>query len=420
MLRWAASALLAAVTSSSASALAQAPSEPGATNNPVAAADAVRPASGPVSLDSNVQQAGCATCGAGLFSGGCSSCGGGGNCYPGRTEECCGLEGNTAIGRFLSGVYQCICCPDPCYEPKWTPVADSAFFVDAARPVTQMRLRWDTGFDLQRPDRAEYFWPRDRTNPMQLGPGGPCGRTGSIGKGPCVATAVDHEDLALYTEAAAGPAGLFIEVPYRHIDPETAPVATSPCCAASGFADMNVGTKAMLLDCQLLQITFQFKTFIPTGDFTKGLGTAHVSLEPSFLFGVCLADDWYFQGQVAYWIPIGGDALYQGNIFHSHVSFNKVLWRPLHNVVIVGTLEANEWSVLGGSYTVTDRLFVSPDPNLNGKPFSLSATATMASAGPGVRMFICDKIDIGVGSAFAFTGDRWEKELIRAEFRWRF
>jgi hypothetical protein len=44
----------------------------------------------------------------------------------------------------------------------------------------------------------------------------------------------------------------------------------------------------------------------------------------------------------------------------------------------------------------------------------------MASAGPGVRLFICDKIDLGVGTAFAFTTDHWAKELIRAEFRWRF
>jgi hypothetical protein len=44
----------------------------------------------------------------------------------------------------------------------------------------------------------------------------------------------------------------------------------------------------------------------------------------------------------------------------------------------------------------------------------------MVSAGPGLRLFICDKIDLGVGSAFAFTGTHWAEELIRAEFRWRF
>jgi hypothetical protein len=44
----------------------------------------------------------------------------------------------------------------------------------------------------------------------------------------------------------------------------------------------------------------------------------------------------------------------------------------------------------------------------------------MVSVGPGLRLYICDKIDFGVGTAFALTGDHWEEELIRGEFRWRF
>jgi len=42
------------------------------------------------------------------------------------------------------------------------------------------------------------------------------------------------------------------------------------------------------------------------------------------------------------------------------------------------------------------------------------------SAGPGIRMFICDTIDLGVGTQFALTGTHWDEELVRAEFRWRF
>jgi hypothetical protein len=44
----------------------------------------------------------------------------------------------------------------------------------------------------------------------------------------------------------------------------------------------------------------------------------------------------------------------------------------------------------------------------------------MFSAGPGIRFVVCDKIDLGVGSAFSLTGDHWAEELVRAEFRWRF
>jgi hypothetical protein len=98
---------------------------------------------------------------------------------------------------------------------------------------------------------------------------------------------------------------------------------------------------------------------------------------------------------------------------------NQILYRILPDVQLIGTLEANEWSVLGGNYTAPYNFngLIS-----NGKPIAavVSASESMFSAGPGIRLNICDKIDFGVGSAFSFTGPRWAKEDIRAEFRWRF
>src|SRR5919204_455707 len=67
-----------------------------------------------------------------------------------------------------------------------------------------------------------------------------------------------------------------------------------------------------------------------------------------------------------------------------------------------GPAEINEWSVLDGAYTVTD--FAGVDPNTGAlAPLSASAHATMASIGPGIRAFICDKIDLGVGFAFPIS-----------------
>ena len=246
------------------------------------------------------------------------------------------------------------------------------------------------------------------------------------GKGPVgITRSVFYQDLGLYTEGAADRFSFFVEAPYRHVSPQTADVnfALNPVqvpCRHSNFADMNVGTKAMLLDCELIQITFQFKTFIPTGDFTNGLGTAHVSLEPSLLFNLRLSPKDYLQGQFAYWIPIGGDPVYQGNIFHFHLSCNHVLCCPCPGLRLIGTVEVNEWSVCNGAFTATDFLAGDPANGNRLSPVAAPAVSTMASAGPGVRLFICDKIDLGVGTAFAFTTDHWAKELIRAEFRWRF
>ena len=267
-----------------------------------------------------------------------------------------------------------------------------------------MRLRWDSDFSIQRPDRAEFFIPRENVN-------------NNGGKGPRgIARTIDIEELSLYTETATGAFGFFVEVPYREVDFDTSGIS-NPIPEGSGFSDLNIGTKSLLLDCELLQIAFQFKTFIPTGDLTKGLGTGHVSLEPALLFALKLTPDMYLQAETAYWIPIGGDNLYQGNIFHCHFSFNHALWKPMHDVQLIGTVEMNEWTVLGGNFTNPDFLITAGGRT---GPVPVSASTSMFSIGPGLRLFVCDKIDVGVGSAFSLTGDHWAEELVRGEFRWRF
>lgn len=385
--------------------------------------------------DSAVTPAGCASCGggtrygelgipAGVVGGGCNSCGNGGcgscGCYSG-CGACGSCFGDNCFGRCIGGIYECLCCPDPCYEPTWIPVANSAFFVDAARPVTQTRWRYDAGMGYRNLDRSEYLMPRFRIAPNvlsangQVGPAGPCAATGAPGKGPgFIAGRSNIEDLSLYTEGAIGNFSIFLEMFYREFSPSTAGDSPAAACSSSGFGDMVIGTKSLLLDCELMNLAFQFKTFIPTGNFTQGLGTGHVSLEPSLLGTFKLTQDCYFQWQTSYWIPIGGDALYQSNIWHSHGSFNKVLCKPSTKCQVVGTFEMNEWTIFQGAYTGTDFLIGGIAPP------ALSATTGIFSAGPGVRLIICNYLDIGVGSAFALTGDRWAQQLIRSEFRWRF
>ncbi|HEY1860770.1 MAG TPA: hypothetical protein VGG61_10470 [Gemmataceae bacterium] len=345
---------------------------------------------------SGILQTGCSSCGSHLAApsgdlgecmGGCGAC-----CVPGH--PCCPpCNADSCIGRFFCGVYECICCPDPCYEPQWIAGANAAFFVDGARPMTQMRIRWDSGQNLQFPDRAEYFWAR--ADGHGKGPKFPI--NGFKGE-----TGLDYNQLSLYTEAASGNFSAFTILPYLSIDPEQAP-------HAAGFGDVVVGTKSMLMDCELLQLTFGFNTYIPSGNFLKGLGTAHVSLEPQFLLAVRLAQDTYFQGQLAEWIPLGGDNDYQGAILHYHFSLNQVLWRPIADVQIIGTAEFNGYSFQDGAFT---------DP-IQGA-FQKASGETYISIGPGLRFVICDKVDFGVGTAFNVTDHHFAEQLYRTELRWRF
>ena len=129
------------------------------------------PAGAPAVVDADgaVVQAGCASCSAGLLGqpptevgdiGGCASCGCSSGCVPGRKPCDCCCDACDGPGRFLCGIYQCICCPDPCYDPCWVAGANNAFFVDGARPVNQTRIRWDAGFHYRFPDTSEFFWAK--------------------------------------------------------------------------------------------------------------------------------------------------------------------------------------------------------------------------------------------------------------------
>ena len=391
-------------------------------------------------VDPNVVQASCASCGGGLLHGdnhgggcataGCASIGcNGNNCVPGRTHCCSNCDADTCVGRMLCGLYECICCPDRCYEPEYIPAANAAFFVDSARPVTQTRLRFDGMYDIANADRAEYLMAHYNVKYIKVWPcfpGVAGGGTLANGKGVMsIPNTVDLTSLSLYTEAARGMFSAFVSIPYEHFEPSASAAGaavgpTNPVCPSSAFGDMTIGTKSLLLDCDLLQFAFQFSTFLPIGNFTKGDGTGHVSLEPAFLFTLKLTPDCYFQGELAYWIPIGGDQSFQGNVNHNHFSFNQVLCHILPDVQLIGTLECINYNVIGGNYTAPD--FVAPDPNNAGKFLAvpISGTASMFSAGPGVRLDVCKRLDFGAAVLFNTTAARFANEEVRVELRLRF
>lgn len=357
---------------------------------------------------SDVVPAGCSTCGDGLLSpgpqtgpgvygyghkpwyatcgdlgSGCEGCGEAG-CVPGR-EPCVTAPVGCGRGsKLFAALHNCLCCPDPCYEPKWVPTANAALFVDPVRPVTQTRLRWDAGRNLQTPNRGEYFW-----GAPPKGPGAP-------------ETGVNYDTLSLYTEAATDRFSLFFDMPYRNLDPNVNP-------GAAGFGDLILGTKTLLVDCELIQLAFQFSTYLPTGNFGKGIGTGHTSLEPALLASIKLYPETYFQGQLAQWIPLGGTPGFQGGVLHYHTALNHTLWKPLPDTLLIGTLEFNGWSFQSGGYT-------SP---INGVTVPANGT-TYASIGPGLRWSVCNKVDIGFGMAFAVTDPHWANQLYRTEMRWRY
>lgn len=330
-------------------------------------------------------------CSCGSFCKGCRP-----KCVPGQQpcacDEHCGWLQGTYFGKFASCLYECLCCPDPCYDPQWLPVADAAFFTPSVRPQTQTRFHWDAGTNVVLPDRSEFFWAR----------------ADGSGKGPkpnagfLVAPSVRYHDINMYTEAAAGRIGVIVDMTYRSVDPVGA-------AHGAGFGDMKVGTKTLLFDCELLQVGMQFLTYIPVGQAMKGTGVGHVSLEPSLLLGVRLGPDTYLQSQVAEWIPLGGDPDYAGAVLHYHLGLNHVLCRFNKDIPVLLTTELNGWSFQDGSYT---------DPVLGS--FQQASGYTYLSLGPGLRLCFCSRCDLGFATSFALTEAHFPLDLFRTQFRWRF
>ncbi len=336
--------------------------------------------------------------------GNCPACGcNNGCCYPGRKPCDCNCD-DWFLGRFVCGFYHAVCCPDPCYEPCWVPLANAALFVDPARPATQTRFRSDFGWHLQYPGRSEYFWPIES---------GVTDVNGNrvTGKGPMHSKFIanygefrtNYSEGSMYIEGALERFSFFVVLPYRHVGPDT-------YMASSGFGDMSVGTKSILLDSEFLLMTFQFTTFIPTGNFIRGLGTGHTSLEPALLCAIKVTPTMYFQGEMAYWFGIGGDDPGQGNVFHYHGSVNQLLWNCGKNIQLIGTAEMTGYQFTSGSYL---------DP-YTGLLLSSRTVGSILNAGPGLRLDFCKRIDFGVGGQWALTPDHLATQLLRAEFRWRF
>ena len=281
--------------------------------------------------------------------------------------------------------YNAFQCPDPCWEPIWEHGANAALFVDTVRPKTSMRFRWDRGINLILPDRSEYFWAR-------IG-----------GKGPAIPeTSVDYHELSIYIETAAERFSAFTVIPYRSVLGERNG-------GGAGFGDMIVGTKTLLIDTEYAQLTLQFQTFIPQGKASRGVGNGHVSLEPSLLVSARLTPDTYFQGQIAEWIPLGGDPEGSGAVLHYHMALNHVIARPVADSQCIATLEAQ-------GYCFQDGTFTDPVTGVAQR----AAGGQYWAIGPGFRWVLSDKCDFGFGVMFAVTREHLANQLYRSEFRLRF
>ena len=361
-------------------------------------------------IDPGVSKVGCTRCGqlgdpGDLNFGYCAT----GRCTPGRAM-CYPYTGDSLFQRVSSLIYQCLSCPDPCYEPSWKPLANAGLMLDSPRPQTMFRLRYDRWSNITTPDRGGFFW--SGANGQGLGPKPLRLAQSTKGIKPPVPQPIfaNINDATYSMEAGAGgKMAFFLNFPYRLVN------TNDTYNGAAGFGDMSLGTKSVIIDSELLLLTFQFKTYMPIGNASKGTGLGVVRLEPSLLWSTKLSEKTYFQGQLGEWIPLGGSN-YFGSVLLSKFSLNHELLEIIPNVPLIGVLEVDGWTFQNGRYT---QLFYTADKQIS----ALSRPANTQSywnIGPGARVAFGNKADLGMGLLFGMGSQSWGNPIVTVDFRWMY
>lgn len=270
--------------------------------------------------------------------------------------------------------------------------AESAVgYIDSALIRNTVRLRYDSAYGDNRPDRAEFFYPKCG-----------CFKIAGLDKDasgpPLSETGVDFQELSAYVELALTPRlSGFLEVPARFLNAEQN-------TDTFGFSDINAGFKYAFLCSEARVATFQLRTYFPTGDGSRGLGTDHVSFEPALLFYQKLSDRWLLEGEVRDWIPVGGSD-FAGNVLRYGVGVSYELYRSCR-LSVAPVAELVGWTVL------------------NGKEADARENAVIDAGGDTiVNMKLGARIGLGnLGSVYAgygraLTGDVWYRDIIRVEYR---
>jgi hypothetical protein len=257
-------------------------------------------------------------------------------------------------------------------------------YIDSALPRNMFRLRFDAAYNFREPTRAEFFWART------VSPGVPRPET-----------RVDYQDLLSYLEWAVVPRlSLFVELPYRFLNPQVN-------ANASGLSDMNTGFKWAFVDTPAWTTTFQLRTYIPTGNATHGLGNNHVSLEPALLFNRRVSDLFRLEGELRYWVPVGGTD-FAGDIIRYGLGASYGRINP-DGFWAMPVLEFVGWTVLSGKESVplAPGVFV-----VQG-----AAGDTIVNGKFGLRFGFGARASFYAGYGRALTGTAWYTDTFRLEFR---
>lgn len=198
------------------------------------------------------------------------------------------------------------------------------FVLDTATSLPNSSVTLAASHGLGTPDRLEYFWASPQI-------------------GPAAESRVDVLDTVIRTEIGNRKAMALASYTMRSLNPERNDNTT-------GFGDMMVGAKALIVDGKCTQIASIFQTYLKTGPADRGLGTGHMSLEPGVLFRQQLSEMTFFHAEAKYWIPIAGRAGFAGDVLRLGAGVSTI-WRESDSHALMPTLEFVTYNFLAGSKT---------------------------------------------------------------------
>lgn len=291
---------------------------------------------------------------------------------------------------------------EPAKQLEWTRIdASMVGYIDPSAVQTEVRVRFDAGFNAPRPDRAEYFY---------------AGCNGSI---PCIGgiqRTLNFQQLYINGEYAplkrfSG----FVQVPFRWVQPFFVPNTGPPTLTSGGgISDVQAGLKFGVIASSAHKLTFELGADFPTGNGTNGLGTNHYTIEPKVLFFQRLSDRTAIEAEAGDSHPIGGTIYYATPssppqnyaadvAMYGVGSSYELIRRDKYRIAPV--FELVSWHVFGGLQAGSNEVVQS------------AAGINVLNAKLGARASFSDGSSIYAGYGRSLTSDVWYKNLFRVEYR---
>lgn len=286
------------------------------------------------------------------------------------------------------------------------PSAGLGAYIDNAVPVSQFRVRYDSAWGNNRPDRAEFFYAKCGCF------GTPAGGNQQDAHGPPLPeTNVDYQELTSYLEVALSRRlSLFADVPVRFINPDQN-------ANARGWGDLSFGGKYAFIYGPTRVLSLQALVTVPTGREQLGLGSGVTWLEPGLLYQEQLTDRWQVFGQLKDLIPLTRPSDFTGNVLTYGLGSSYIIARGCWGYVApVG--EVVGWTVLSGKEL---------DPQRGAAVSAVGDTIVNAKFGvriglgaPRLGQPFPTRSDLYIGYGRAMTGEVWYKDMLRLEYRMSF